>query len=175
MLVELVTNYVDAHKIVHGGYLFGSDKLSNFIANMTAPDHRHKLLDSVRINTLRQMRISKICAGKEMLPEDWGQLALESKHCVTMTPTYIRKILKWDTEKQEWVDAPRGEPNPEVQNADGGEVSREEVAKKRPMAELMSMESTAEARHSRALAESTAMRVQEAGILRSFEESRFRK
>jgi hypothetical protein len=128
MLVELVTNYVDAHKIVHGGYLFGSDKLSNFIADMTAPDPRHKLLDSVRINTLRQMRISKICAGKAMKADDWARLAFESKHSAWMTPTYIRKIRKWDTEKQEWVDAPRGEPNPEVQNADGGEVSREEEA-----------------------------------------------
>ena len=127
-LVELVTNYVDAHKIVHGEYLFGPYKLADFIANMTAPDPRHKLLGSVRINTLRQMRISKICAGKVMSPNDWGQLAFESKHGVEMTPTYIRKILKWDTDTQKWVDVPRGEPNPEVQNADDGEVSQVEEA-----------------------------------------------
>jgi len=103
-LVDLVLNYVREHNIGYNQYLFGKAKLSLFISNMTDPNPpENNCLHRVTINTLRQMRISKICAGKPMTVDDWATLASESKHDVSMTQAYIRKIVKWNTDTKGWA------------------------------------------------------------------------
>ena len=111
-LVDLVKNYVVKHEIGYGQYLFGKEKLSAFISNMTVPNpgSGYNLLSRVTVNTLRQMRISKICAGKTMTAKDWAKLAAESKHDVNTTGTYIRKIFKWDTDTKVWAEPKPAQP-----------------------------------------------------------------